>query len=424
MRSRLEVAALLAGTFVSDLAARLTQVALPLIVIQQTGSAAATGVAAGLAGLPLILSPWWARRTRQWIDSGSRLAIVAALEAAAIALVPAAASAGALSAWLLALSGLLVGSITAISDPGRKALIADVGDRLGVGRGIRLLTWQDTLRRTTMLLGPTLGSMAVAAGLTVVTLWAEAGAVLLAGAFVCLVKGICRSNDAVAPSIREAVAQQPAVIRGWAIRGFGCFMWFAFTLGLALLGVEQGSPGVYAAVGLTGYGVGSVLSSILLVPRAPAMPPLATAALGWIVMGATWVAIAQSPSLPMIAIAMPFGAAAVILGNACVTQTILATTTGASRRSALSGEAVVVGTSSAAGSLVGGPILAALGARPTLATAGVAIIVVSAAIGLGATLRRRFAGIARRDHTTPRMLGSTTRSPALGPVDADVVAEQ
>src|SRR5689334_19496202 len=121
---------------------RITQVALPLVILRETGSVGATGLVGGAAGVPVLLSPWWARKARQWVDSGPRLALVALVTAMALASVPAAAGLGLLTPELLVLSGLLLGCGTALSDPGRSALLADTGDRWGAGRAVLLLTWQ------------------------------------------------------------------------------------------------------------------------------------------------------------------------------------------------------------------------------------------------------------------------------------------
>lgn len=243
MRPIAEAAALLVGGTVADFAFRLSQVALPLVVIAQTGSAAATGLAAGVSGLPMLLSPWWARRGRQWVDSGRRLALVAVAEAAAVALVPAAAAGHRLSVPVLLASGLLTGFSVALSDPGRAALLADVGDRWGGTRATVLLTWQDTLRRTTMLVAPALGAVAVAAHFAIGLLWLESAAVLVAGLTAVPVRTAPTPTGALrAPSIRSVLAGYPEVRWGWVIRGTGCFLWFAFTLGMAVLGVERGVP--------------------------------------------------------------------------------------------------------------------------------------------------------------------------------------
>ena len=67
---------ILLATFVSWLGLRLTEVALPLIALQQTGSVWATGLVAGSSGVSLLTSPWWAARLRHRVTSGPALAAV------------------------------------------------------------------------------------------------------------------------------------------------------------------------------------------------------------------------------------------------------------------------------------------------------------------------------------------------------------
>ena len=191
MRARSEALALLAGGGAADFAFRIAQVALPLVILRETGSVAATGLVGGAAGIPVLLSPWWARKARQWVDSGPRLAVVAAVSAAALALVPAAAMLGLLTPELLVISGLLLGCGDALSTPGRSALLADTGDRWGEGRAVVLLTWQDGLRRIGMMVGPVVGALAVAADLTNGLLWVEAATVL-----ACRSAGLHRAGRA------------------------------------------------------------------------------------------------------------------------------------------------------------------------------------------------------------------------------------
>src|SRR5689334_13458238 len=97
---------LLAGSATQDLAFRLAQVALPLVVLAHTGSVPATGLVAGLEGLPVLLSPWWAGHARQWVCTGRRLTAVALLDTGALSVVPATAMVGLLGVPVLMAAGL------------------------------------------------------------------------------------------------------------------------------------------------------------------------------------------------------------------------------------------------------------------------------------------------------------------------------
>ena len=274
MRARRDALVLLAGSGSADLAFRIAQVALPLVVLTETGSVAATGLAGGASGIPVVLSPWWARRARQWVDSGPRLAVVAAVSAAALAMVPAAAALGLLHPAVLIVSGLLLGCGDALSNPGRSALLADTGDGWGADKAVVLLTWQDGLRRVGMVVGPPIGAIAIAAGFTYELLWLEAATVLAAGLLACLVTSERPPERSIAtPSIRASLVNRRDVLYGWIARGTGCLTWFAFTLGLSVVGAERGRPGVYLAAGMSGYGVGSVLGTLVSLAVVRRFPP-------------------------------------------------------------------------------------------------------------------------------------------------------
>ncbi|WP_344836225.1 MFS transporter [Kribbella ginsengisoli] len=385
MRARRDALFLLAGSGSADLALRFTQVALPLVVLQQTGSVAATGLAGGCAGVPVLLSPWWARRARQWVDSGSRLAVLAVVQAAALAMVPAAAVFGLLQAWVLIASGLLLGCADALSAPGRSALLADTGDRWGPDRAVLLLTWQDGIRRVGMVVGAPAGALAVAAGFTDSMLWVEAGAVLIAGLLAIGIVGE-RSPDVVeAPSIRGSLAGRPDVLYGWIARGTGSFTWFAFPLGLSVIGAERSRPGVYLAAGMSGYGLGSVVGTIASLAVVRRFSPAPLAALAWTLMGLCWIGMGIWTTPPAIAGVAALSGATLVLGITAISRVITRSSTGAERRALLSGQTVVVNAGSSAGLLVGGSVIAAAGAEHTLVGAGC----LTAAVALAVLVLRR-----------------------------------
>jgi predicted MFS family arabinose efflux permease len=394
MRARSEALALLAGGGAADFALRFTQVALPLVILRETGSVAATGLVGGAAGVPVLLSPWWARKARQWVDSGPRLAVVAAVSAVALAMVPTAAALGLLTPALLVVSGLLMGCGDALSNPGRSALLADTGDRWGAGKAVVLLTWQDGLRRIGMMLGPVLGALAVATGYTNGLLWVEAVTVLVAGLLACSVRGE-RAPDALAtPSIRASLRERRDVRYGWIVRGTGCVTWFAFTLGLSVIGEERGRPGIYLAAGMTGYGVGSVIGTAISLAVVRRIRPVPLASIAWATMGLCWAGMGLWTIPPVIAVMGGLSGLAVVLGIAAISVLITESSAGAERRTLLSGQSVVVSASSSAGLLAGGPIIAAAGAEHSLVGAGVITTAVAAAV----LLRCQTAGHVRDRH--------------------------
>jgi MFS family permease len=391
VRARRDALFLLAGGGSADLAFRIAQIALPLVVLQETGSVAATGLAAGgAAGVPVLLSPWWARRARQWVDSGSRLAVIAAVQAIALAMVPAAAVFGLLHAGVLIFSGLLLGCGDALSTPGRSALLADTGDRWDheaekTGRAVVLLTWQDGIRRVGMVVGPTAGALAIAAGLTDELLWLEAVAVLVAGMLAVKIVGERSPVIRETPSIRGSLVGRPDVLYGWIARGAGCFTWFSFTLGLSVIGAERGRPGVYLAAGMSGYGVGSVVGTMISLAVIRRVSPVPLAAIAWVCMGLSWIGMGVWTTPAAVAVLGALSGVTVVLGIAAISMLITRSSAGAERRALLSGQSVVVNASSSAGLLIGGPVIAVAGAENTLIGSGV----LTAAVALGVLLVRR-----------------------------------
>jgi MFS family permease len=287
---------MLSGIAVTDLAFRVSQVALPLVVLASTGSAAATGLVGGASGIPVLLSPWWARHARQWVDRGSRVAACYLGEIAALAVVAACATLGWVQVGVLAAAGLTLGVAEALSGPGRDALVADLGDELGPDRALSLLNTRDFFRRAGMVVGPAIGGVAVAAGHAVAVLWVEVGAIAFSALLAMLVPRravhpVVVDSEAMAqaPRIWSSVRQVPDVLAGWVIRGSGCFLWFAFSLGLAVLGAHRGVGGAYLAAGMTAYGVGSVLGTLGVVAVVRRVPVLPAAAIAWLVTAVAWV---------------------------------------------------------------------------------------------------------------------------------------
>jgi MFS family permease len=377
----------LIGSGTADLAVRFTQVALPLVVLRETGSVAATGLVGGAAGIPMLLSPWWARRARQWVDSGSRLAVVAAVQAMALAIVPVAVALGMLQAGVLIGSGLLVGSADALATPGRTALLADTGDRWGPDKAVMLLTWQDGIRRMGMLVGPPLGAAAVAIGLVNGLLWIEAAAVLVAGLLAVSVVGERSPGSETVPSIRGSLKNRPDVLYGWIMRGTGALTWFAFTLGLSVIGAARGRPGVYLAAGMSGYGVGALVGTTVSLAVVRRVSPIPVAMVAWVCMGMAWIGMGVWTTPVAVAGFGALSGMTVVLGIAAISIVITRSSAGAERRALLSGQTVIVNAGSSAGLLIGGPVLAAVGAQQALIWSG--LLTCAVALGVPALSRKR-----------------------------------
>lgn len=388
-----DVLRILLATFVSWTGLRLTEVALPLIVLQQTGSVWATGLVAGSSGIALFTSPWWAARLRHRLTSGPALAAVLGVQALGYLTVAIAATLQTLTVVHLCLSGLIVGAATSVGGPATRAMLADLGDHVGPGVAVRALAWQDFAHRISMVASPPVAAWVVTQHEAMQLMWAETIAVLLAALLVARVgRYALRRGSAggVARRAREVLRAHPVVADGIAMAAVGWFWWFAFALGLAILGVETGRPGQLVAAGMAGYGVGSMAGSAtapLVVTRLPRVPTMVT---GWIVLGTTFAALPWlDGSLLALALASAVGGFVTPFGLAALNAVITEHTSGQERRTAFAAQHVAGSGGSSVGMLSGGAVIAVLGAENTMHVAGVVLIAVPLVLLARTLLRRR-----------------------------------
>ncbi|NUW37015.1 MFS transporter [Nonomuraea sp. SMC257] len=406
MTPRRDIAAMLATTFITWMGQRTTAVALPLVALAETGSPWTTGLVGGAVGLPMLTSAWWARGLRQRLTTGRALAGVLAVQVAGLLVVPIGAALGAVGPIHLAVTGLITGCATAVGAPAQRALLADICDRLGAGVAARMLAWQDFAHRSTMILAPPLAGWAVTAGGPFHLLWAEAAGVALGAAVLLTVRGDATAaaipgggeasgapgaaetspapggREADAPALRHVLARHPEIRRAVTMSGVGGLVWFAFTLGLAILGAETGRPGLLISAGMTGYGAGSLVGALLAPAVVPRLPALATMATGWIILGTAFIALpAVTSSLALIACLAAVGGFAMPLGIGSMNRLITVRTDGAERRAAFAAESLVHDGAVSLGLLAGGAVIGLAGAGPTLVVAGAAQVAVALVAG-------------------------------------------
>jgi hypothetical protein len=384
VNTRRDIAVMLTTTFVTWLGQRTTAVALPLVALAETGSAWTTGLVGGAVGLPMLTSAWWARGLRQRLTTGRALAAVLAVQVLGLLVIPVGAAAGTVGPPHLAAAGLITGAATTLGGPGQRALLADLCADPGVAT--RMLAWQDFAHRSTMILAPPLAGWAVTVGGPLRLLWAEAAGVTLGAALLLAVRGTAApaagEGATGAPALRHVLARHPEVRRAVTMGGVGGLVWFAFTLGLAILGAETGRPGLLISAGMTGYGAGSLAGALLAPVLVPRLPPLATMAAGWILLGATFATLpAVTASLPLIAVVAALGGLAMPLGIGAVNRLITTRTEGAERRAAFAVESLVHDGAVSIGLLAGGAVIGLAGAGPTLVVAGAAQVAVGLLAG-------------------------------------------
>ena len=371
---------ILLATFVSWLGLRMTEVALPLIALQQTGSVWATGLVAGSSGIALLTSPWWAARLRHRVTSGRALAVVLLVQVLGYVTVAVPATLGNLTIAHLCLGGLVVGSATSVAGPATRALLADIGDRIGPGAAVRALAWQDLAHRISMVAGPPVAAWVVTQHGAMPLMWADSIAVLLAAVLVSGVGGyaVRRGTDGTAPRrTREVLRAHPVVADGIAMAAVGWFWWFAFALGLAILGAETGRPGQLVAAGMAGYGIGSLAGSAATPLVATRLPRVPTMVCQWIVLGVLFGALPWlDGSLVVLALASAVGGFVIPFGIAALNALITEHTSGEERRTAFAAQHVAGSGGSSVGMLTGGAVIGVLGVQSTMHVAGVVLVAV------------------------------------------------
>lgn len=403
---------LTATTFVTWTGQRITAVALPLVALDQTGDAWTTGLVGGFAGLPLLTSAWWGRRLRSRLTSGRALAVLLIVQAVGLMLVPVAAATVGVGAVVLCAAGLVTGATSAMLAPAQRALTADLAELPGNGPdvGARALAWQDLAHRSSMIFAPPLGAWLLVVWGAEPLLWCEAAAVGLGAVAMLTVPGTSRggafrvaaaagpveADDSAAgedrgeaaPSMRAVLRAHPELAVGVGLAGIGGITWFAFTLGLTLLGAELDRPGELVAAGMAGYGAATVGVSFvvpLVVHRVPRIPAIV---LSWVMLGVAYLALPlAAPNLVAVALVAAVGGLTMPFGIAALNALIVDRTTGAERRTAFTAETVLHSGGASAGLLVGGALIGAFGAGPVLVVTG--LMQVLAAVAAVLWLRGR-----------------------------------
>jgi MFS family permease len=393
-------------TFVTWVGQRVTAVALPLVALAETGDAWTTGLVGGMAGLPLLTSAWWGRGLRGRLVSGRSLASVLLVQAAGLALVPVASATVGVGALVLSASGLVTGATGALLAPAQRALTADLAEAGDAGSAARWLSWQDLAHRVSMIFAPPLGAFLVGAWGAEPLLWCETAAVLLGAAAAVAVPaaggGAVTGTERAAVRdvpVRTVLRRHPDLAVGIALAGVGGLAWFAFSLGLALLGAELDRPGELVAAGMAGYGTASVALSFMVPLVVDRLPRAATITVSWAVLGVTFALLPlAAPGLVAIAVVSAVGGAAMPLGIAALNALISERTTGAERRAAFTAETVLHSGGASLGLLGGGAVIGWFGAGPTLVVAGVAQALAAV---LAAALLRSLRGPRRRPPAPP-----------------------
>jgi predicted MFS family arabinose efflux permease len=286
-----------------------------------------------------------------------------------------------------------VGAATSVAGPATRALLADIGDRIGPGVAVRALAWQDLAHRISMVAGPPVAAWVVTEHGAMPLMWADSIAVLLAAALVSGVApyAVRRGAEGKAPRrTREVLRAHPVVADGIAMAAVGWFWWFAFALGLAILGAETGRPGQLVAAGMAGYGIGSLAGSALTPLVVMRLPRVPTMVVQWIVLGVLFGTLPWlDGSLVALAVASAVGGFVIPFGIAALNALITEHTSDEERRTAFAAQHVAGSGGSSLGMLTGGAVIGVLGVATTMHLAGLVVVAVPLVLVARTRMRRR-----------------------------------
>lgn len=197
--NRLPLVALLSANAISLVGNQLTYIAIPWFVLQTTGSAARTGIAAFFSTVPAILAAFFGGTPVDRLGY-KRISVIADLASGAtLALVPALYHTVGLAFWQLLVLTFLGALLDAPGGTARDSLVPDLAERAGV-RLERVNAMSQTLWRTSGLLGPPLAGVLIAALGTSAVLFLDAASFAVSAG---LVAGVVPSSS------RSARAPQP-----------------------------------------------------------------------------------------------------------------------------------------------------------------------------------------------------------------------
>ncbi len=384
-RDRTPILALFAADTISVVGNAIALVAIPWFVLQSTGSAALTGVAAFFTWLPVAISAFFGGPLVDRL--GFRRTSVAAdlASAGAVAAIPALELAGGIELWQLFALVFLGALLDAPGTTARRALIPDLA-QLAQMRLERATSVTQIIRNVAIMVGAPLAGVLVATVGATTALWIDAASFVVSAAIVrAFVPGARRSAPAAQrrylddlregirltwgdPFIRAVVLTvllthvldaplSPVLLPVFVDQAFGS----AEHLGLLL-----------GAFGAAALAAGAAFAAI-----GHRLPRRLTFVLCFIVVSVPYLVLATTPSFPLTL------AAIVLFGVATAPINPILNTVGYERIPA-EARGRVLGTITAGafsaiplGMLVGGVVVETLGIGGTLLAIGVCYLAVT-----------------------------------------------
>jgi MFS family permease len=166
------------STCLSGTANAITEVALPWLVLERTGNAAAAGLVAGLTALPLLISSFLAGTVVDRFGRRRCSIVSDVLSAGSVAAIPLLAAADSLTFVLICIFAVSGAFFDPAGSTAREAMLPEAADAGGLRReranGIHEAIWG-----LAFTIGPGVAGLLIATVGAVETLWATAAAFLL-----------------------------------------------------------------------------------------------------------------------------------------------------------------------------------------------------------------------------------------------------
>jgi predicted MFS family arabinose efflux permease len=315
MTRRLPLLVLIAANAISLIGNVLATVAVPWFVLETTGSAAKTGIAAFFTTLPLAFGALFGGTIADRL--GHRVASVATdlFSAAAIAGIPLLYGLGLLEFWHLVTLVFVTSLFDAPGQSAREALVPQLAEQSGRSLERATSLWVSTEHIAYVVGAPVAGVLIAAVGAANV-LWLDAASFALAAMLVAVGVRAARPGaderrrylDDLREGIRFLVGDR--VLRFFLFAASTGNM-LAAPIALVFLPVYANDVvGSATALGLcvAAYGLGGIGGAILLEPIVRIFGRTRAYLLSWILWVAVYFAIAALPPLPvMLAVLLSTG---------------------------------------------------------------------------------------------------------------------
>ena len=386
------LAALVAANAVSLAGNVLATVAVPWFVLETTGSAAKTGIAAFFTTLPLALGAFLGGAVADRV--GRRTASIATdlLSALAIAAIPLLAAADRLEFWHLAALVFTASLFDAPGQAAREALVPEFAVRSG--RTIERATslWASTEHVAYVVGAPLAGVLITQIGAANV-LWVDAASFGAAAVLVAVAVPRERSEQS-APrryldELRTGIAflvRDPVLRAFLVVASLGNML--AAPLALVFLPVyAKEVVGSAPALGLAvaAYGVGGILSAVVFEPVVRLLGRARAYVAGWLLWALLYFAVASLPPLAvMVAVLLATGLSAAAPIEALVRQErtppVLRARVFATQMAALTLVAPI-------GVVAGGFLVEAVGLQPALLAVAAVNLLLAVAVAVAPAAR-------------------------------------